>query len=620
MKRILTLALVAITLTCCCNKERVVEFPEVSATNSNYLIIEKVELTDSVTKLHIRGYHRPKWWIMINSTTHLTADGQKYEMTGTEGIVADAKLYMPSDGDSVFTLKFAPVPLNTKSLDLIEGPEEDAFKLLGVNLTGKPVYADKKGLPKDIKITPDNVTDLPPYSYTIGETTLNFQILGYNPEYGTQADIYFDDGFTDQNGQTVRTVKFNPKTGKGVLNYTQYGTCRGFIKMNGFFHGTFLVNPGETVDFWLDPSCGDYEVTQLRRTDKPVKEVKQLYSKGSVFDHVNNVPFYNESLLRKYSLDFSKFATNKNLYKLSSEEYIDLIMKEYDQMTEKVDSLALDPITKKIKNIDLRLQAVGAACYGDNYRKSAYCIANRLSLRDPIDYTPDPVTPEQKKMVYKLLDTTDPTIMLSQYNHYLGAVDEKIGSMWKTTYKAVEEAKNGKLPDETLAEMKKWENPFYAQMCEDINNKALAILAEGQKLIQKTPEVPVEELFKAIIAPHKGKTILVDFWNTWCSPCRSAIKENEPFKYTELADSDIVWIYLANETSPIAKYIEMIPDIKGLHYRLNEQQWDYLTEQEFSIDGIPSYVLVKKDGTYSLRNDLRDHNKMLKVLKAEKQL
>ena len=166
--------------------------------------------------------------------------------------------------------------------------------------------------------------------------------------------------------------------------------------------------------------------------------------------------------------------------------------------------------------------------------------------------------------------------------------------------------------------MKKWENPFYAQMCEDINNKALAILAEGQKLIQKTPDVPVEELFKAIIAPHKGKTILVDFWNTWCSPCRSAIKENEPYKDKELAEYDIVWIYLANETSPIAKYIEMIPDIQGLHYRLNEQQWDYLTEKDFTIDGIPSYVLVKKDGTYGLRNDLRDHNKMLKVLKAEK--
>ena len=66
-------------------------------------------------------------------------------------------------------------------------------------------------------------------------------------------------------------------------------------------------------------------------------------------------------------------------------------------------------------------------------------------------------------------------------------------------------------------------------------------------------------------------------------------------------------------------YLEMIPDIEGLHYRLSQEQWKHLTDNVFDIDGIPSYVLVKKDGTYSLRNDLRDHNKMLKVLKAERQ-
>jgi hypothetical protein len=37
----------------------------------------------------------------------------------------------------------------------------------------------------------------------------------------------------------------------------------------------------------------------------------------------------------------------------------------------------------------------------------------------------------------------------------------------------------------------------------------------------------------------------------------------------------------------------------------------------FDIDGIPSYVLVNRDGSYSLRNDLHDINKMVTVLKEE---
>ena len=64
----------------------------------------------------------------------------------------------------------------------------------------------------------------------------------------------------------------------------------------------------------------------------------------------------------------------------------------------------------------------------------------------------------------------------------------------------------------------------------------------------------------------------------------------------------------------MGKYLQMIPDIKGLHYRLNDEQWRYICDN-FKIDGIPSYVLVKKDGSYALSNEFRDHELMIKTLK-----
>ena len=77
----------------------------------------------------------------------------------------------------------------------------------------------------------------------------------------------------------------------------------------------------------------------------------------------------------------------------------------------------------------------------------------------------------------------------------------------------------------------------------------------------------------------------------------------------------MVWIYIANETSPLVKYKEMISGIKGIHYRLSPDRWEYLCDK-FDIDGIPSYVLVDRSGKYSLRNDFRNHDTLKKTLSS----
>ena len=50
-------------------------------------------------------------------------------------------------------------------------------------------------------------------------------------------------------------------------------------------------------------------------------------------------------------------------------------------------------------------------------------------------------------------------------------------------------------------------------------------------------------------------------------------------------------------------------------FQKDDAQWKYLCEK-FQIDGIPSYVLVDRDGSYKLRNDFRDRDLMKKTLKG----
>jgi hypothetical protein len=60
--------------------------------------------------------------------------------------------------------------------------------------------------------------------------------------------------------------------------------------------------------------------------------------------------------------------------------------------------------------------------------------------------------------------------------------------------------------------------------------------------------------------------------------------------------SKVAFVYITNQTSPLTTWNNMIPDIKGEHYRVSQDEWNYLSSK-FNITGIPHYVLVGKDGT-----------------------
>lgn len=116
---------------------------------------------------------------------------------------------------------------------------------------------------------------------------------------------------------------------------------------------------------------------------------------------------------------------------------------------------------------------------------------------------------------------------------------------------------------------------------------ALKGLTEGDKLIEN------------IIAPHRGKFILIDFWGTWCAPCRRALSHSAEL-YERLKDFDIVYIYLANNSAEntwrnlIEEY-----NVKGdnvLHYNLPADQ-QAVIEKTLKVNAFPSYRLVDRDGS-----------------------
>lgn len=607
MKQLVLIACFLLNVAYTQAQERMIEQPPFSNWSSTSIEVDKVALSDTATVLHIKAFYRPKNWIKIASGSFLKgSDGELYPLRHGIGITPDQKFWMPESGQAEFKLVFPPLPKDITSIDFSEGDTEGAFKIWGIQLDGK---LPKLKLPAEATERTKKLTTLPTPKIEKGKALLEGQILDFEPGMSSNFTIYLRgavnleqkvDIKVNDNGQFSSEIP--------VITTTPATLYTGIEAID------FLLAPGEKTNLFINQR----EI--CRRQSKLHKDKKS-----------NEANVYYGGYLAGPSGEIAKLNFKTNI----DDDYPQFIKDLKDKNAEEVKAYILNKHKEKLRQIDA-LKATKAC-------KEMLCCAVDASAASLLTFVPG-IMQRVHITNYKLKDE-----QVNEYikNHPVNLPDDFLNvlrdfpslntpqamyvplymrltgsSMFRTAFSkalgtdkgiyfelsTVADVLNGindftPVTEEQLAKISALSTPVYLEAVKEKNDELLAKIEENKKktgfTINEAGVVSNEDLFASIISKYRGHTLLVDFWATWCGPCRMANKAMIPMK-EELKDRDIVYIYLTGETSPKGTWENMIPDIHGEHFRVTADQWNYLMNS-FQIRGVPTYLLVDREGNITYK-------------------
>ena len=600
-------------------QERIVEQPAFDAWSSTTLEIDKIALSDTATVFYIDAYFRPKYWIQVVKETTLRADGKTYPIKVGDGITLSEKFWMPESGEASFRLIFPPLPKGTKTVDFIEGDEEGAFKIWNIHLDGSPANSSLAG-----KKNPAETPVLEKPEFKNGTAVLKGHIADYKPEMNLKGRAW---NFNLLNGSTEEYNITVQPDGNFTLEVPLYYPT-GLNIVSNFMNGLIYLKPGETtsVEINMPEICRSQSKKQK---DKPSLGEKYYFTgalaalnnecSNSSLRFVSVSPKSQEDYMQMFSDISTMNADQFKAYWMDRYQKEKAVLDSHTELSDAYRTLLHNSLKK-----DLAEQLLGIS----GMTEYAYRTVNQIPR--------DSVIPKDKKVIptIEYYDFIPELVSNDPYLLYDGSFTYLISYLQYTNFTGEDRAAGEKAPDNTadlikvmgtdngilfdllaaqrlskpikefrplsdeeLAQAGKI-SPVIQEALTLMNNKVKQTIEENKKKSGYTvniADIPAEELFNAITTPYRGKVVFVDFWATWCGPCKAAMRASEPVK-KDFVGKDIVFLYLAGENSPKGTWEQMIPDIKGEHYRMTDAQWTYICNK-FGVQGVPSYMIISKDGT-----------------------
>ena len=139
---------------------------------------------------------------------------------------------------------------------------------------------------------------------------------------------------------------------------------------------------------------------------------------------------------------------------------------------------------------------------------------------------------------------------------------------------------------------------------DEVRIKVNQSLPDDATLYNLDDDELLELTFDDVLEKYKGNVIYLDFWASWCGPCKAEMPNSAKLS-KKLAAEDVVFLYVSTDKDAEAwKRMIRIMQLHGTHYRLGKNTRKPVFET-FGIKYIPHYVIFDKEGNMVKNNMTR---------------